>query len=76
MVSLSVLFYIFIFIFALIGAIRGWAKEIIATFSVFLALFIISVLESYAPSVKNYLDNSPITSVSYTHLTLPTIYSV
>jgi uncharacterized membrane protein required for colicin V production len=62
MVSLSVLFYIFIFIFALIGAIRGWAKEIIATFSVFLALFIISVLESYAPSVKNYLDNSPITS--------------
>ena len=38
MVSLAVLFYMFVFIFALIGAIRGWAKEVTATFSVFLAL--------------------------------------
>jgi uncharacterized membrane protein required for colicin V production len=62
MVSLAVLFYIFIFIFALIGATRGWAKEVIATFSVFLAIFIITVLQTYVPAVKAFLDNSPVTS--------------
>ncbi len=60
MVSITVLFYIFIFIFALIGAIRGWAKEVVATFSVFLALFILTVLQLYVPAVKTYLENSPV----------------
>jgi len=62
MVSLAVLFYIFIFIFALIGAIRGGAKEVIATFSVVLGLYIITVLQSYVPAVESYMTNSPITS--------------
>lgn len=62
MISLTVLFYIIIFIFAMIGAIRGWAKEVIATFSVFLALFILSVLQAYMPAVKAFLDNSPVSS--------------
>ncbi len=62
MVSLAVLFYIFIFIFALIGAIRGGAKEVIATFSVVLGLYIIAVLQSYVPAVESYITNSPITS--------------
>jgi uncharacterized membrane protein required for colicin V production len=59
MVSLNVLFYIFILIFALIGAIRGWAKEVIATFSAFLAIFIISVIQAYVPAVASFLKNSP-----------------
>ncbi len=62
MISLDVLFYIFIFIFALIGAIRGWAKEVIATFGTILGLFILTVLETFVPAVKSYLTNSPITS--------------
>lgn len=62
MVSLAVLFYIFILIFALIGAIRGWAKEVTATFSAVLALFILSVMQTYIPAVKTYLDNSPVSS--------------
>ena len=62
MVSLSVLFYMFIFIFAMIGAIRGWAKEVIATFSVFLALFIITILQIYVPAVQAFLENSPVSS--------------
>ena len=62
MVSLSILFYMFIFIFALIGAIRGWAKEVTATFSVFLALFILTVMQSFIPAVDTYLKNSPIES--------------
>ena len=62
MVSLAVLFYLFIFIFALIGAIRGWAKEVIATFSVFLGLFVITVMEAYVPAIESYINNSPISS--------------
>ena len=62
MVSLSVLFYIFIFIFALIGAIRGWAKEVTALFGSVLALFILTVLQTYIPAVRTYLENSPISS--------------
>lgn len=46
MVSLDILFWIFILVFALIGAIRGWAKEMLVTFSVFMALFCIDVLEN------------------------------
>ncbi len=63
MVSISVLFYIFIVIFGMIGAIRGWAKEVIATFSVFLALFIITILQEYVPAVQAFLENSPVTSL-------------
>lgn len=62
MVSLAVLFYVFILVFALIGAIRGWAKEVTATFSAFLALFILAVLQNFVPAVDTYLKNSPVSS--------------
>ena len=47
MISLAVVFYIFVFFFALIGGLRGWAKELIVIFSVVLSLFVIWVFESY-----------------------------
>jgi hypothetical protein len=47
MISLVVLFWLFVVLFAIIGAMRGWAKELLVTFSAVLALFIISVLETY-----------------------------
>lgn len=53
MVSLTVVFWIFIILFAIIGAMRGWAKEIMVTFSVVLSLFIIIVLETYVGIVRN-----------------------
>ena len=62
MVSLSVLFWLFIVVFALIGAIRGWAKELLVTFSVFMALFCITVLENFVDPIKTYLANIEITS--------------
>jgi uncharacterized membrane protein required for colicin V production len=49
MVSLTVLFWIFVVLFAIIGAMRGWAKEIIVTFSVVIAIFIIVLLQTYIP---------------------------
>ena len=49
MISLSVLFWILVVIFAAIGAIRGWIKEILVTASVILALFTIILFEKYLP---------------------------
>jgi hypothetical protein len=52
MVGLNVVFWILVILFALIGMTRGWAKELLVTFSVILALFIIAVLEQFAPSSR------------------------
>lgn len=47
MVSLTVLFGLFVLLFAVIGAMRGWAKELLVTSAVVLALFIIQILETH-----------------------------
>ena len=53
MVSLSFFFYFLVLIFAVIGAMRGWAKEMLVSFSVVLSIFIITVFERYVPLVYN-----------------------
>ncbi len=52
MVSVVVLFWMFVVLFAVIGAMRGWAKELLVTFSAILALFIIDVFERFIPFIK------------------------
>jgi uncharacterized membrane protein required for colicin V production len=49
MISLNVMLGIFIVLFAMAGAMRGWAKEMLVTFSVILAMFTLTVLESFVP---------------------------
>lgn len=44
MISLTVLFYIFVGLFALVGALRGFAKEVMVTASGILAIFIIEAV--------------------------------
>ena len=44
MISLNVLFYIFIILFSLIGMIRGFRKEIVVTVAGILSLFIIELV--------------------------------
>lgn len=44
MVSLIVVFATFIIIFALIGALRGWAKEMLVSFSMILAMFMFNLM--------------------------------
>lgn len=56
MISLPAVFYLLMILFAVIGAMRGWAKEILVTFSAILALFILAVLERYVPQAKEFLD--------------------
>ncbi len=53
MVSLLFLFWMYVILFAVIGGMRGWAKEILVSFSVVLAIFIISVLERFVPFIRD-----------------------
>lgn len=51
MVSLVVIFWMYVILFAIIGAMRGWARELLVTFAAILALFFITVMERFAPSI-------------------------
>lgn len=54
MISLNVLFYIFVILFAIIGFIRGLRKEIIVAVSGILAVFMIEVIMTKIfPAVDN-----------------------
>jgi uncharacterized membrane protein required for colicin V production len=57
MMSLEVIFWMFVIIFAVIGGLRGWAKEILVSFSVILALAINQLLRKYVPLVANMPEN-------------------
>jgi len=67
MISLSVLFWVFVFMFAMIGAMRGWAKEILVTAGAILAIFVITILETYIPFVR---DNLTGTSSFWMHMAI------
>jgi hypothetical protein len=53
MVSLLYIFWMFVILFAIIGAMRGWAKEMMVSFAVVLAIFVMTVLERYIPFVRD-----------------------
>ncbi len=57
MVSIFFSFWLLVSIFAVVGAMRGWAKEILVSFSIFLALFLVSLLENYVPFFRSMLQN-------------------
>lgn len=52
MASLTVIFWMYVVLFAIIGAMRGWAKELLVTASVILSVFIITLLETYLPPLR------------------------
>jgi uncharacterized membrane protein required for colicin V production len=55
MIGLNAIFYLFVVLFAIIGMTRGWAKELLVSFSVILALFIITLLERFVPFIRDNL---------------------
>lgn len=61
MVSMTVLFWMFVILFAVIGAMRGWAKEILVSFSVVLGLFFLELLSAYVPAFAPDSSMSPTT---------------
>jgi uncharacterized membrane protein required for colicin V production len=59
MIGLDVLFWLFVVLFGMIGFLRGWAKELMVTVSIVLAIFIISVLEHFVPFIRDVLVANP-----------------
>jgi len=55
MMTLTFAFWLFVVLFAIIGAMRGWAKELLVTFSLILALFFLEVIGRYFPPVRDFL---------------------
>ena len=58
MVGLAFLFWLFVLVFAIIGMTRGWAKEILVTFAVVLGIFLITIIEKFAPGVFSAITSS------------------
>lgn len=59
MIGLSAIFWMYVILFGIIGAMRGWAKELLVTFSVILAIFLLFVVENFVPYVSDTLKNNP-----------------
>ena len=49
MVNLIYIFWMYVILFAVIGAMRGWAKELLVSFSVILALALNHLMQKYIP---------------------------
>lgn len=52
MITFSFFFWFLILLFAIIGAMRGWAKEILVSFSLIMALFVMQIGLTYIGPVK------------------------
>ncbi|MBI4732953.1 MAG: CvpA family protein [Chloroflexi bacterium] len=55
MVSLTVVFWMYVILFAIIGGMRGWARELLVAFSVILALTFTTLLENYVTFIRDVL---------------------
>ena len=52
MISIIYVFWMYVILFAVIGMLRGWAKELLVSFSVVVALTLNFLLREFAPVVK------------------------
>ena len=60
MVSLIAIFWMFVLLFAIIGAARGWGRELLVTFSLILALFLIYVMETNIGVIRRtFVEGEP-----------------
>jgi uncharacterized membrane protein required for colicin V production len=60
MMPLNTVLWGFILIFGLMGALRGWGKEVLVLFSVVVALAMRLIFSQYVPFVKDILARPPI----------------
>jgi hypothetical protein len=56
MVSLSFVFWMYVILFSIIGGMRGWAKELMVSFSVILAMTFITLLSNYVPFIRDVMQ--------------------
>jgi len=59
MLTLDVVFWMYVILLAFIGGMRGWAKELLVLFSVILGFFLITVLERFVPFIRDTLSRQP-----------------
>lgn len=59
MMSLVYVFWMYVILFGVIGAMRGWAKELLVSFSVILSLAFTHVLRRYIPIARDLPDTDP-----------------
>ncbi len=76
MIPLLTVFICFLFLFAVIGSLRGWAKEIIVVFSVILALFIEHVFLNFIGPLRVLFNSMPRPSQFYTRAVLLLIIAI
>lgn len=58
MMSILYVLWMYVILFAVIGMLRGWAKELLVAFSVILALALNLLLKQYIPIVRDQPDDS------------------
>ena len=58
MMSIIYVLWMYIILFAVIGMLRGWAKELLVAFSVILVLALNLLLKQYIPIVRDLPDDS------------------
>lgn len=61
MIGLPFAFWMFIVLFAVIGGMRGWAKELLVSFSVILSLTFITLMQNYIPVIRDTMPKESIT---------------
>ena len=59
MMSIVYVFWMYVVLFAIIGFMRGWAKELLVAFSVILALALNHVIRRYIPLAANLPETDP-----------------
>lgn len=57
MISIIYVFWMYVILFAVIGMLRGWAKELLVGFSVVVAVALNFLLHTYAPMVKTLKED-------------------
>ncbi|MCX7682854.1 MAG: hypothetical protein N2508_12975 [Anaerolineae bacterium] len=61
MMPINTFFWMMIAVFALVGAMRGWDRESLVTFSVIVALFLRMIFITYVPILRDFLNSlSPV----------------
>ncbi len=60
MVPLDTVLWAFVFLFGLMGALRGWSKEMLVLFSVVAALAMRLIFTQYVPFVRDFFDRPPV----------------
>ncbi len=59
MMNIIYVLWMYVILFGVIGWMRGWAKELLVSFSVILALALNHIIRKYIPLAASLADNDP-----------------